>query len=67
MLTQDQILKIKDFVKNKPVEVVYLFGSQATNTARPDSDYDFGVLYQKQLDNHQRFEINGFFARFAQK
>lgn len=58
MLTQDQTQKIKDFVKNKPVEVMYLFGSQTTDRARPDSDYDFGVLYQKQLDNHQKFEMD---------
>jgi len=56
MLTQDQIQKINDFVKDKPVEVVYLFGSQATNTARPDSDYDFGILFTDKLTSHGRFE-----------
>lgn len=66
MLTQDQTQKIKDFVKDKPVEVLYLFGSQATDSARPDSDYDFGVLYQEQLDNHQKFEMDLKLMSFLQ-
>lgn len=43
-------------MKDKPVEVVYLFGSQAAGNARPDSDYDFGALFLSSLSPHERFE-----------
>lgn len=66
MLTQDQIQKIRDFVKNKPVEVVYLFGSQTTRNARPDSDYDFGILYNEKLEGLERSKINSELMDFLE-
>jgi predicted nucleotidyltransferase len=38
---------IAQYFRNKPgVVAVYLFGSIAKGTARPDSDVDIGVLYE---------------------
>ncbi|KKU02688.1 MAG: polymerase beta domain protein region protein [Candidatus Amesbacteria bacterium GW2011_GWA1_46_35] len=67
MLTEEQKRKIREYVKDKPVEVVYLFGSQAAGNARPGSDYDFGVLYQKQLNSHQKFEMDLELVTFFQE
>jgi len=36
--------------EDENVELVYLFGSQATGTAGPGSDYDFGVLVARDVD-----------------
>ena len=57
VLTQEQIGQIGEYCKEKPVEVVYLFGSQADGTARPDSDYDFGVLFDDKLSSGERFDL----------
>ncbi|HEX6977354.1 MAG TPA: nucleotidyltransferase domain-containing protein [Patescibacteria group bacterium] len=44
-LDNDTVKKIVQYFKNKPrVEVVYLYGSQARNEARSDSDIDLAVL-----------------------
>lgn len=58
MLNDIQVQKIREFAKKKPIEVVYLFGSQTGDSARPDSDYDFGVLYKGSLSSPKRFNLN---------
>lgn len=58
MLKSDQIKKIHKYLADKPVEVVYLFGSQAGDNTRPDSDYDFGVLYEDGLPSSERFKLD---------
>lgn len=57
MLSRPQTNKIYEMVKNLPIEVVYLFGSQAGSEARTDSDYDFGVLFSPNLSSHERFDM----------
>ena len=57
MITDEQKQAIKDYVQDKPVEVLYLFGSQALGTARSDSDYDFGVIFQTNKTSHQKFDL----------
>lgn len=45
--------KTKEKLKALDVGVVYLFGSRATETAFPNSDYDIGVVfldYSKKID-----------------
>lgn len=37
--------------------LIYLFGSQATETANPQSDIDIAVLLSKKLNPIERFEI----------
>lgn len=37
------------------VKAIYLFGSQATGTARPDSDYDVAVLATESLEGNKAF------------
>jgi predicted nucleotidyltransferase len=39
------------------VRVAYLFGSQVTGRARPDSDLDLAVLYEPSLDAEGREEV----------
>lgn len=57
MLTEDQKQKIGKFVADKPVELVYLFGSRATGEVGPMSDYDFAVLFSEKLDSQERFNL----------
>ena len=57
MLNPAQIKKIREFIENKPVEVVYLFGSQAGEKPRLDSDYDFGVLFASDVSTSDKFEL----------
>ena len=56
MITTKQLGKIRDFFKQEPVEVVYLFGSQATGETHSRSDYDFGVVFTDALDKGGRFD-----------
>jgi len=56
MITDDQKNQIIEVVKNLPVEVLYLFGSQATNTANSLSDFDFAVIFSENIDKHARFK-----------
>lgn len=66
MLTNDQKQAIQGFAQGKPIEVLYLFGSQTTNTARPDSDYDFGVVYKNDIDNTERFALDAKLTMFLE-
>lgn len=36
--------------------MIYLFGSQATKTAGPRSDFDFGVVFETNLSAEERFK-----------
>ncbi|MCC6414172.1 MAG: nucleotidyltransferase domain-containing protein [Saprospiraceae bacterium] len=42
-LTEEQILKIQNYLADKPVFKAYVFGSYASGEARPDSDVDLLV------------------------
>lgn len=56
MITDSQKGEIQDFVKIRPVELVYLLGSRAKGQAKPYSDYDFAILFDESLDKRARFE-----------
>ncbi len=56
MITGPQKEKIGEFAAQKPIELVYLFGSQASGETKPYSDYDFAVLFDQNLDKKARFE-----------
>lgn len=43
------------YFKNQPIELVYLFGSQASENTKPFSDIDFAVLFTKNLTDQERF------------
>jgi uncharacterized protein len=45
----------REILAGAPVVFAYLFGSQATGTARPDSDVDIAVLYDESVPAEQRF------------
>ncbi|MBI5358074.1 nucleotidyltransferase domain-containing protein [Candidatus Amesbacteria bacterium] len=62
MLTDNQKLAIREYLQNKPVEVLYLFGSQATGTARPDSDYDFGAIFSNESSLDNRLKLMAFLS-----
>jgi len=55
-MKKSQQLKLKNYFRNQPVELVYLFGSQAEGKITPLSDYDFAVLFRKDLSSSERFE-----------
>lgn len=57
MLASDKIKQIIEFVKDKPIEVIYLFGSQAKGEVKPLSDYDFAVLFDTALLSSERFDL----------
>lgn len=57
MLTPFQRQKIKEYFAKQPVEVVYLFGSQATGKANKLSDVDFAVLFKPSLSSSKRFDL----------
>lgn len=55
MLTQEQKGYIKGLFKSEPVDAVYLFGSQAMGTSTVNSDFDFAIVFQKNLTQSERF------------
>lgn len=42
------------YFKNQPVDLVYLFGSQASGNTKPFSDIDFAVLFTRNLTDQER-------------
>ena len=57
MFSEDQKNKIIAIVQDLPIEVLYLFGSQATGHASLSSDYDFGVVFANGLDKKTCFDM----------
>lgn len=57
MLTSSEKAQTIEFVKNKPIEIVYIFGSQATGEIKPLSDFDFAVLFAEQISSSKRFDL----------
>jgi len=45
------------FADKKNVSTIYLFGSFAKNFSRKDSDIDIAVLFKKNLDELERFNL----------
>lgn len=56
MLSSSSIKRIQTYFAHEPVRVVYLFGSRAKGRTHPQSDYDFGILFQQDLTAHERFD-----------
>ncbi|MGB9706928.1 MAG: type VII toxin-antitoxin system MntA family adenylyltransferase antitoxin [Microgenomates group bacterium] len=57
MITNFQKQKISQYFSKQPVELVYLFGSQAEGRVTSLSDYDFAVLFAENLSPEQRFDL----------
>ncbi|KKQ35721.1 MAG: polymerase beta domain protein region protein [Candidatus Woesebacteria bacterium GW2011_GWA1_37_7] len=56
-LDNSKLKKIKGyFKKNKSVIALYLYGSYAKKTAKPNSDIDLGIIF----DSDYRNKLNGF-------
>lgn len=56
-LDNSKLKKIKGyFKKNKSVVALYLYGSYAKKTAKPNSDIDLGIIF----DSDYRNKLNGF-------
>lgn len=57
MITDLQKEKLSQYFQNQPVELVYLFGSQAGGRTTLLSDYDLAVLFNRGLDKKARFDL----------
>lgn len=57
MITQEQRDKIREFAREKPIQLVYLFGSYAQKEAKALSDYDFAILFNDTLKDEERFNL----------
>lgn len=55
-MDEKQTKAIQTYFAKEPVAAVYLFGSQATGRARPNSDIDFGILFSNKLSDEERFD-----------
>ncbi|KKT73169.1 MAG: Nucleotidyltransferase [Candidatus Nomurabacteria bacterium GW2011_GWA1_46_11] len=64
MLTDGQTNTIHTYASQKPISLVYLFGSQATGDVGPSSDYDFAVLFDRLLSSGERFDLKLDFVNF---
>ncbi|MBI2033463.1 MAG: nucleotidyltransferase domain-containing protein, partial [Candidatus Levybacteria bacterium] len=45
------------YFKDQPVDLVYLFGSQASKKVKPLSDIDFAIFFAENLTDQERFEL----------
>src|SRR4030042_5852533 len=57
MIKPKQLNQLKKYFSTMPVEVVYLFGSQANGKATKLSDADFAVLFKEKLSGDERFDL----------
>lgn len=57
MINQQKIKQLTDYFTTQPVDVVYLFGSQATGKATNLSDYDIGILFKSGINQSKRFDL----------
>lgn len=57
MINEEKMKKLREYFSTQPVDVVYLFGSQATGKATKLSDYDIGVLFKTGIDQSKRFDL----------
>lgn len=56
MITDTQKHRLASYFADQPVDVAYLFGSQATGNVHAGSDVDIAVLFHKSLDRSARFD-----------
>lgn len=57
MITQEQLNQLRKYFSTQPVDVVYLFGSQADGKATKLSDADIAVLFKEGIDKSKRFDL----------
>lgn len=56
-MTLTKISKLKTLFKDLPIEMVYLYGSQASGKSDRLSDYDFGFVFSEKLIKKERFDL----------
>lgn len=57
MISTGEKAKISQYFVRQPVELVYLFGSQAERKTTPLSDYDFAILFGENISKKNRFDL----------
>jgi len=57
MITKAKMNQLKEYFSKKPVDAVYLFGSQANEKATDLSDVDIGVLFKEKISSGKRFDL----------
>lgn len=60
--------RLKPLFRNLPIDVVYLYGSQAQGKSDQFSDYDFGILFKREVSSKKRFGLRlALFPKIAKK
>lgn len=60
--------RLYSLFKRLPIDIVYLYGSQAEGLIDSLSDYDFGVLFSKGLSDKRRFNLRlRLFSQIAKR
>lgn len=52
---------LRSYFIEKPVDLVYLFGSQASGMAKPYSDIDIGVVFSSDVLDEEKFSLRTSF------
>lgn len=61
--TDDQVVTIVTWAEPIPAIVeVWLFGSRAKRTARPDSDFDIGIVLAAPYDDGTNWALGAYFS-----
>ncbi len=60
-MNEQQVSRIKEILREQPIALAYLYGSQARKKAGPLSDVDIAVLF-----NHGRQEDAGSMEKYSQ-
>ena len=57
-ITEEQKRKVEEIAQKYSLELILLFGSQATGKARPESDFDVAFLSEKKLSFEEELQLD---------
>ncbi|HCB35377.1 MAG: hypothetical protein A2W52_01585 [Candidatus Taylorbacteria bacterium RIFCSPHIGHO2_02_49_25] len=65
-MTDEQKKKIAEIAGKHNLQLIVLFGSQATGRTHKKSDVDIGFVAEREIDSGERFAISSELARIFQ-